>query len=409
MISEEQLETTRVENQPLDWVKVKIPRRRWETRPQLSQSINEKVNNDLIKHMEDKYKGENQPKSKPQKVMDPDTRAKTIQNMLSKGNLNIGVGPISSDRINRVEQLLLKRGILNKNEHPTTRKERTIKSLVKSWSAKYLLMNDRDWDNININNIIMAENSDILFINCKSQEDVTMFTSRAKNIPQDNTTDAPRLVMYVDRRATKRHKAIINIAKTLREQANNQIQTTIRVGKNDFLLRKRDKGDKTPWSEIPPLKLTQELPDFEVGTYTDIKETMELMNRELDNNEKDDEQLSREQIEELDQVIEDLSKENNKRERSQYSTDEQNLNKHLRNNTTQIETPDQYKIEADLESSQREGMNSTPHPSKSNENLDNKILSQSLTDEACRNNELTHFFSVPETPWEKMNVRKKQK
>ena len=87
-----------------------------------------------------------------------------------------------------------------------------------------------------INNILITDNSIIVFINCKSQEDTNMFTSRAKNIPQDNDPDAPRLVMYVNRRATKRHKAIVNIAKTLREQANNMIQTTIRVGKNDFLL-----------------------------------------------------------------------------------------------------------------------------------------------------------------------------
>ena len=33
-----------------------------------------------------------------------------------------------------------------------------------------------------------------------------------------------------------------------------------------------------PWSKIPPLKLSQELPDFEVGQYTDILDTIEKVN-----------------------------------------------------------------------------------------------------------------------------------
>ena len=236
ILTHEQIDTTRVENQPIDWVKVKIPRRRWEERPLLSNSINEIVKQDLIKHMEEKYNGENPPKSKPQKQMDPDSRRKAIQNMLARGNLNIGVGPIMKDHISRVEQILIKRGILTMSETPSVRKQRTIKSLVKSWSAKYLQMTDHHWDSININSIQTAENSNIIFINCKDQEDANMFTSRAKNIPQDSDPDAPRIIMYVDRRATKRHKAIVKIAKTLREQSKNTIQTTIRVGKNDYLL-----------------------------------------------------------------------------------------------------------------------------------------------------------------------------
>ena len=234
-------------------------------------------------------------------------------------------------------------------------------------------MEDRDWDSIDINKILLMDNLDIVFISCKTQEDANMFTLRAKNIPPNGEPNAPRLVMYVDRRAAKRHKAIANIAKSLREQAKNSIQTTIRVGKNDYLLRKRDKGSSTPWADIPPLKLNQELPDFEVGTYTNILETVENLNKpnEIEDNEDN-------QIENLDEIIRDISSQNtDKRERSNDKHDIQTV-KQKRNNTSPMETPEQSGAEeSEGESSQKELLNSTPI--QPNNTVDGqRILSLSL-------------------------------
>ena len=270
IITDENLESFRTEKQPFDWTKVKMPRRRWETRPTLSESVNEKANEDLEKHFQEKYQIENPPKTRPQKNITPDMRQKIITDMLTKGALNVGVAPITADRIQRLEKILLQRGILNKNESPTLRKERTIKSLVKSWVAKYLKMSDRDWDTIQIKSITLTENSDIAFINCLTHDDAKEFTSRAANIPHDNNENAPRMVMYIDRRAAKRHKAIATIAKTIRNQSNNTVQTSIRVGKKDFLFRQRPKGSSIQWADIAPITIHQQLPDFEVGIYDDI-------------------------------------------------------------------------------------------------------------------------------------------
>ena len=88
--------------------------------------------------------------------MTADTRDNIIQNMLQKGELNIGIAPISKEHIQRVEQILLKKGILKQNEDPATRKSRTVKSLVKSWSNRFLKMEDRDWDEIKIKNITLT-------------------------------------------------------------------------------------------------------------------------------------------------------------------------------------------------------------------------------------------------------------
>ena len=151
----------------------------------------------------------------------------------------------------------------------------------------------------------MTDNSDVVFICCKTQDDVNKFTSRARNIPQETGPNQPRLVMYVDRRASKRHKAIVKIAKTMREHAREPIQTSIRVGKNDFLLRQRPRGSETPWTEIPPLELSQELPDFEVGTYTDVIETLRIM-------QENQNQLEEQMEEELEEIVQDLSRQNEK-------------------------------------------------------------------------------------------------
>ena len=292
----------------------------------LSQSTNEAINEELVKHIDEKYNGEKPPKSKPQKEMNPDQRTKVIQNMLAKGNLNVGIAPISADHIARVEKVLISRGVISENENPAARKQRTVKSLVKSWTTKYLKMTDRDWDPIEIDNILMTDNSDVVFLCCKTQNDVNKFTSRAWNIPHDDGANPPCLLMFVDRRVSKRHKAIVKIAKTLREHSDNSVQTSICVGKTDFLLRQRPQGTTTPWAEIPPISLTQELPDFEVGTYTDVLETLKIMQIEqnqLDNQMDDN-------IDDIENIVQDISRQNelnNKRERT--SDDSSGMEKKL--------------------------------------------------------------------------------
>ena len=220
--------------------------------------------------MEVKYCGENVPKTRAKKEMSPDQRKDAIKAMLAKAGMNVGVGPISRDHINKVENILITKGVISAKEHPSRRIQITVKSLVKSWSQIHLKMNEDEWNNIDIKEIILTNNSDIVFIYCNSQEDANKFTSKAWNLPKDTGPSTPRIVMFVDRRAMKRHKALINIAKAMREHANNSIQTSIRTGKTDFLLRKRRRGSNVPWSEIPPIVVTQEIPNFEIGRYKDI-------------------------------------------------------------------------------------------------------------------------------------------
>ena len=164
--------------------------------------------------------------------------------------------------------------------------------------------------------IALTDNSDIIFLNCKTKEDVMRITQKARNLPQEQTKDNPRLVSYIDRCAMKRHKAFLNVAKTIRENSKFSVQTSVRTGKNNFLVRTRPKGTETPWSEIAPIQIRQELPQFEVGRYKDI------VNPYKNSQEEDEEDKP---IENLDKLAKYITEQNeqeventndNKRERS---------------------------------------------------------------------------------------------
>ena len=126
--------------------------------------------------------------------------------------------------------------------------------------TKYLKLTENEWQDIGIEEIKTTDNSDIIFIKCANQEEAAKLTSKAKHLPQDTGPDTPRIIMHIDTRAKKRHQAILAIAKTIREHSKRSVQTTVRAGRMDFLLRQRPKGSMTPWNQIPPEIIRQQLP-----------------------------------------------------------------------------------------------------------------------------------------------------
>ena len=95
---------SRMEDKVLEAARVKLPTRRWEERPVLSTTVNEHVSEELTKHIEEKYRGENVPKTKKQKEMTPDQRKETIQKMLDRSSHKLGIAPITLEHIERVEK-----------------------------------------------------------------------------------------------------------------------------------------------------------------------------------------------------------------------------------------------------------------------------------------------------------------
>ena len=189
----------------MDWAEVKLPRRNYKPRPELTETMNEKVAVKLNQYIQETMRQPDSKKTKAQRQMEPHKREDRIEWMLHKSSLMVGVGPIPSDHIDRVEANLLAKAVLKKTENPRTRRQRTVKSLVKSWTMTNLQMTDTDWDQIQIEELILADNSDIIFIRCRTYEDAAAITANAKNIPNDKGPNSPRIVMHIDIRARKRH------------------------------------------------------------------------------------------------------------------------------------------------------------------------------------------------------------
>ena len=64
----------RMEPQPINWTLVKFPKKRNGPRPNLTDTMEEKVTEDLNKHLEGKYRGGDCPKTRAQQPMPEDQR-----------------------------------------------------------------------------------------------------------------------------------------------------------------------------------------------------------------------------------------------------------------------------------------------------------------------------------------------
>ena len=266
-------------------------------------------------------------------------------------------------------------------------------------------MTDKDWETIIIEEIQITDNSDIVFTNFKSKDDVTKFTSRARNLPHDKGQSGPRLVMFVDRRGMKRHKAFMTIAKSLREHSKEPIQTSVRTGKNDYLLRSRSRGSTTPWNEIPPLQILKEIPEFEIGQYND------LVNPQNNPQEVIEEEEEKDEIEDMDEIVKDINKQNevsqedlsppashedpntNKRDRSTDDTS-QGRKKNVRVRSNQSTLNEVSADESDEDNISRQVLNSTQNPGCKVNMKSHSTGSKSRQ----KPTEIMHYFSVPETP-----------
>ena len=279
-----------------------------------------------------------------------------MRKMLQKSQLFVGVAPISHDHIIRVQDNLVKRGVINPKLPNKEKLQITTKSLVKSWSRKHLKMDEKEWKEINIDEISTTDNSYIIFIKCKTQEDAALITTRARHLPNDTGTETPRIVMHVDIRAKKRHQAILKIAKTIREHSNKTLQTSVRAGRQDYLLRKRGKGSNIPWNQIPPEIITQNLPQFDIGDFENIFDDKE-------NEEEVD-------MEEIDEIEKDI-RSNTKRNRSTDKSPKQRRNKQKLSRTHELSESSKESGTSDSSSESDDDhidklMNSTPNPASRN-------------------------------------------
>ena len=267
--------------------------------------------------------------------------------------------------------------------------------MVKSWAFKNLKLSEDSWDSIQLEELVQtqSEGSDIIFLKFKEDKDAQAITQNAKNLPQDPDGSGPRLVSFIDKRAKARHRAFLQVAKTLRENASKPVQTNIRTGRNDFLLRVREKGDPTPWSQIPPLKVNQKLPQFEVGLFKTLEEMSDS------ESEPENEPESMEEEEELNRVQKYIEKQQTesakKRTRNSDEDSEPNHTKYRATPHPRGRTPKPPLPESTSDSSDDDKFDKPPHKAH------NKIL---VPETPAKENQKQSSQSVKETP---INTRSK--
>ena len=233
----------------VEFIPVKTSRKKKTPRQKLSDTMNGAINDKLNEHWEQTKDNE----LKPEKEMSPDTRSSQIKNMLTRSATIVGLAPISKPNLERAHDNMVKRGALSLKEPYHHRMQKVIKSIVMTWTKTHLKMPKEAWTNIDVVEITQpaSDEAEIIFIRCKTIEDAARINQYAKNLPQNTSTDTPRLVMHIDPRARPRFNAFNAMAKAIREHSDGNIQTSIRTGRTDYLLRKKTKRRYHPMGKNP--------------------------------------------------------------------------------------------------------------------------------------------------------------
>ena len=97
----------------------------------------------------------------------------------------------------------------------------------------------------------------ILYAEFQSEGEVDLIKQHAKNLRATKGCRA-KLISYIPKSLFKRYKAVEEKAFNIRKE-NREMATRVWIN-SDFELRKRKKGDKTPWSQIEP-EILLDLPE----------------------------------------------------------------------------------------------------------------------------------------------------
>ena len=88
--------------------------------------------------------------------MEEATKETKIKDMLNNQSPVIGAAPITNEYLEEVKKKMLDRGILDPNQSKEERKQRTIKSVNKSWAYRNLKITDQEWDTIQLQEIFQT-------------------------------------------------------------------------------------------------------------------------------------------------------------------------------------------------------------------------------------------------------------
>ena len=147
-------------------------------------------------------------------------------------------------------------------------------NLIMKFLKENLKMSEKDRNNLNINSIFQSkkDNPQILYIRCETPDDISLITSHLRYMEHSNLRSAPTTVTHIPKALFKRYQHCEKLIYKLRISKEKTIQTNLRLGRLDFQLRQREKGDLTQWKDLPILKIPANAPGPDMDLITDENE-----------------------------------------------------------------------------------------------------------------------------------------
>ena len=219
---------------------------------------------------------------------DDDKRKDVINKTSNYAKRVVGIKPISRKQVAKKVEKLKRQGLIQETDTDDFNFATAAKTEFKDFLNRNLGMNREQIKEIKVKKLFFSTNTDveILYVECLEQEDISKIYTHANKLPKGDKKDRPQLINYVPTSFNDRHRDVQNLAFNLRKKYNNQVVTNIRLGKYDYILRLKQKGDSRKWSEIPQVEFPETLRPFQVG-HTKILNPIEFNFIKPTNNPED--------------------------------------------------------------------------------------------------------------------------
>ena len=197
-----------------------------------------------------------------------DEQREIIGKAIEDSSRIIGFSPITESMKTAEAEKIMKNGLLNTNSDRRDLYQTATKNLVDTFMKNKLKMDNFARNQVNIIQIYpsQSDRSPTIYIKCQSEEDISLITSHAQNLPRPAPNCITEtIVPHIPKIMYQRYKACEKLLWQYRKSNQGNIQTNLRLGRYDFLLRTREKGDQTPWKYITPIKIPNTFPKPETN------------------------------------------------------------------------------------------------------------------------------------------------
>ena len=209
------------------------------------------------------YKYNEETKDNPNRLSEEEHEE--AKKALAASALIIGLKPITKKHIEMEE-----RRYLTENQETNLNKGqlriKAVKNSIMRFLKDNLNMDEKSRNLVQIQKIYPNDDKDFdtMYVKCQTEEDITSITRNARNLPKTGGEEKPTLVPHIPPQFYARYQSCEKILHKIRATERGKYQTNLRFGKTDILIRYREKGDTTQWSEIPTIKIPPGVPPPEV-------------------------------------------------------------------------------------------------------------------------------------------------